>query len=156
MSIPLHHWLSKLSDMLGLSTAESFPAGHAYARTRWNKAYFDIASDLKPDEIERRICDAISNTPQVFGHIVNPTPAMQRVLFGLIEQRLRLNHEREAGQLAALLLRAYDSPEIHEASPGLRTAIASTRDLELPTRVRALLAFLADMQSPFGVIEMRG
>jgi hypothetical protein len=156
MSNPLLHLLSKLSDMLGLSTAESFPAGHVYARTRWNKAYFDIASDLKPDDIERRICDAISNTPQVFGHIINPTPAMQRVLFGLIEQRLRLNHEREAGQLAVLLLKSYDSPDIHEAAPGLRASIASTDGLEMPARVRTLLAFLADMQSPFGVIEMRG
>jgi hypothetical protein len=155
MSNPLLHWLSKLSNMLGLSTAESFPPGHAYARTRWNKAYFDIASDGKPDDIERRICDAVTNTPLVFGHIVNPTPAMQRVLFGLIDQRLRLNHEREAGQLAVLLLKAYDSPDIHEAAPGLRAAIASSEGLELPTRVRALLAFLADMQSPFGVIEMQ-
>jgi len=156
MSNQLFQWLSKLSDMLGLSTAESFPSGHAYARTRWNKAYFDIASDLKPDEIERRICHAITNTPLVFAQIVNPTPGMQRVLFGLIEQRLRLNHEREAGQLAVLLLKAYASPDIHEAAPGLRHAIAATEGLELPTRVRALLAFLADMQSPFGVIEMRG
>ncbi|MGO4377578.1 hypothetical protein [Pseudoduganella sp. RAF53_2] len=156
MSNPLLTWLTKLSHMLGLSTAESFPSGHAYARTRWDKAYFDIASDVKPDDIERRICEAIANTPLVFAHITNPTPGMQRVLFGLIEQRLRLNHEREAGQLAVLLIKAYESRDIQEASSGLRAAIASTEGLELPTRVRALLAFLADMQSPFGVIEMRG
>ena len=58
--------LKRLSRALGLDTADSFPPGHAHARTRWNKAYFDIASNVKPDEIERRICDAIANTPLVF------------------------------------------------------------------------------------------
>jgi predicted nucleic acid-binding protein len=36
-----------------LETVDAFPPGHRYARTRWDRAYFDIASDLKPDAIER-------------------------------------------------------------------------------------------------------
>lgn len=67
--------LSKASHALGFETIDRFPAGHAYARTRWDRAYFDIASDLKPDAIERALCDSIANTPSVFAHIVNPTPA---------------------------------------------------------------------------------
>jgi hypothetical protein len=155
MTSPFLTLLSKLSRALGFDTADAFPPGHPYARTRWNGAYFDIASDVKPDAIEQRLCDAISNTPLVFAHIENPTPRMQRVLIGLIEQRLRHQHEREAAQMATLLLRAYASPHIIESAPGLRAAIAATEGHEAPVRVRALFAFLADMQSPFNVIEMR-
>jgi hypothetical protein len=145
----------RLSRALGLDTADSFPPGHAYARTRWNAAYFDIASDVKPDDMERRICEAISNTPLVFAHITNPTPRMQRALFGILEQRLRLHHEREAAQLAALLIQAYRSPHIVEAMPGLKAAIAATAHDEAPARIRAVLDFMAQRDAPFDVIEMR-
>lgn len=74
---------------LRFETADSFPPGHPYARTRWEAAYFDIASDVKPDEIERRICAAIANTPSVFAYITNPTPRMQRALLNVIHDRLR-------------------------------------------------------------------
>jgi len=154
MSNVFLHWLKRLSHALGLDTADSFPPGHAYARTRWTGAYFDIPSDTRPDEIERRLCDAIANTPLVFAHITHPTPRMQRVLLDVLHARLRHNHEREAAQLAALLIRAYASPHTIESAPGLRAAIASTEGLEAPARVRALFAFLADAQSD-NVIEMR-
>ena len=144
----------RLSRALGLDTADSFPPGHAYARTRWNAAYFDIASDVKPDDMERRICEAISNTPLVFAHITNPTPRMQRALFGILEQRLRLHHEREAAQLAALLIQAYRSPHIVEAMPGLKAAIAATAHDEAPARIRAVLDFMAQRDAPFDVIDM--
>lgn len=155
MSTVILDWLKRLSHALGLDTADSFPPGHAYARTRWTGAYFDIPSDTRPDDIERRLCDAIANTPLVFAHIENPTPRMQRALTGIIELRLRHRHEREAAQLAALLIRAYGSPHIIESTPGLRAAIESTEGLEAPVRVRALFAFLSDAQSS-NVIEMRG
>ncbi|TWI69603.1 hypothetical protein IP91_00673 [Pseudoduganella lurida] len=147
--------LKRLSRALGFDTADSFPPGHVHARTRWNAAYFDIASDVRPDEIERRICDAIANTPLVFAHITNPTPRMQRALFGVLEQRIRLGHQREAAQLAALLINAYRSPHIIEVMPGLHAAIAATAHDEAPARVRALLDFLAARDAPFDVIEMR-
>jgi hypothetical protein len=144
----------RLSRALGLDTADSFPPGHVHARTRWNAAYFDIASDVKPDDMERLICEAVANTPQVFAHITNPTPRMQRALFGVLEQRLRLNHEREAAQLAALLIGAYRSPQIVEAMPGLKAVIAATVQDEAPARVRAVLDFMADRDAPFDVIDM--
>jgi hypothetical protein len=144
----------RLSRALGLDTADSFPPGHVHARTRWNAAYFDIASDVKPDDMERRICEAIGNTPLVFAHITNPTPRMQRALFGVLEQRLRLHHEREAAQLAALLIQAYRSPHIVEAMPGLKAAIAATAHDEAPARIRAVLDFMAQRDAPFDVIDM--
>lgn len=146
-------WLRYLSHILGFETADSFPPGHPYERTRWNGAYFDIASDVKPDQIERRLCDAISNTPLVFGYITNPTPRMQRTLLAMLEERMRNNRGR-ASELAALLVNAYDSPHITEVIPGLRAAIASTRDDELGERARSVMAFLGSTQSPFDVIEM--
>ncbi|MES2261155.1 MAG: hypothetical protein V4724_21780 [Pseudomonadota bacterium] len=155
MTSPLLSWLKHLSRICGFDTADSFPPGHPHARTRWEAAYFDIASDVKPDDMERRICDAISNTPLVFGRITNPTPRMQRALFGVIEERIRRNDAREAAQMAALLIAAYRSPHVVEAIPGLRAAIDSTLDDEAPARIRAVLAFLNGMQSPFDVIEMR-
>ncbi|QBE66936.1 hypothetical protein [Pseudoduganella lutea] len=145
----------RLSRALGLDTADSFPPGHVHARTRWNAAYFDIASDVKPDDMERRICDAIANTPLVFAHITNPTPRMQRALFSVLEQRLRLNHQREAAQLAALLIGAYRSPHIVEAMPGLKAAIAATAHDEAPARIRAVLEFMAQRDAPFDVIDMK-
>lgn len=152
----LMDWLKHLSRICGFETADAFPPGHAYARTRWVGAYFDIASDVKPDEIERRICDAITNTPLVFAHITHPTPRMQRALLGVIESRLRQHRRNDAGPLAALLIKAYQSPHTLECMPGLRQAIAATEGEEAPYRVNALLAFLADdRQAPFDVIEMR-
>jgi hypothetical protein len=146
-------WLRYLSHILGFETAESFPPGHPYERTRWNGAYFDIASDVKPDQIESRLCEAIGNTPLVFGYITNPTPRMQRALLAMLEERMRNNRGR-ATELAALLVTAYDSPHITEVVPGLRAAIAATRHDELGERARSLMAFLAGMQSPFDVIDL--
>jgi hypothetical protein len=155
MSTVILDWLKKLSHALGFDTADSFPPGHQHARTRWTGAYFDIPSDTRADDIERRLCDAIANTPLVFAHIENPTPRMQRVLIDVIERRLQHQHEREAAQLAALLIRAYGSPHVIEAMPGLRRAIESTEGYEAPARVRTLFAFLTDSRND-NVIEMRG
>ncbi|MYM37786.1 hypothetical protein [Duganella qianjiadongensis] len=149
----LLRWLRQLSHLLGFETAESFPAGHLYERTRWQGAYFDIASDVKPEQIEQRLCDAISNTPLVFGYITNPTPRMQRTLLAILEERMRNNRGR-ASELAALLVHAYDSPHIMEVLPGLRAAVAATRHAEMPERALNLMAFLSDMQSPFDVIDL--
>jgi hypothetical protein len=146
-------WLRRLSHWLGFETADCFPPGHPYERTRWNGAYFDIASDVKPDDIERRLCDAISNTPLVFGYIVNPTPRMQRALLAVLEERMRNNRGR-ATELAALLVQAYESPHISEIIPGLRSVVDSTRSHDLSDRARAVMAFLGSTQSPFDVIEM--
>jgi hypothetical protein len=140
--------------MLGFETADSFPPGHPYERTHWNGAYFDIASDVKPDQIESRLCEAISNTPLVFGYITNPTPRMQRTLLAMLEERMRNNRGR-ASELASLLVHAYDSPHITEVIPGLRTAIAGTRHEDISERARSVMAFLGSTQSPFDVIEMK-
>jgi hypothetical protein len=144
--------LARASRAMGLETVDSFPPGHPYARTRWDRAYFDIASDMKPDRIERALCDSIANTPAVFGHIVNPTPRMQRTLLAIIDTRLR----RSCGQpsdLARLLIEAYRSPYTLEAVPGLRAAIERTEGDEMPERVRSVLAFLSGMPAAFDVIE---
>ena len=146
-------WLRYLSRICGFETADSFPPGHPYERTRWNGAYFDIASDVKPDQIESRLCEAIGNTPLVFGYITNPTPRMQRALFAVLEERMRNNRGR-ASELAVLLIQAYDSPHISEVLPGLRAAIARTQGEDPVERARSLMAFLTAMQSPFDVIEM--
>ena len=146
-------WLRYLSHILGFETADSFPPGHPYERTRWNGAYFDIASDVKPDQIESRLCDAISNTPLVFGYITNPTPRMQRTLLAMLEERMRNNRGR-ASELAVLLVNAYDSPHITEVIPGLRAAVADTRHDDIGERARSVMAFLGSTQSPFDVIEM--
>ena len=146
-------WLRRLSHMLGFETASSFPPGHPYERTRWDGAYFDIASDVKPDQIERRLCEAIDNTPLVFGYISNPTPRMQRTLLAVLEERMRNNRGR-ATELAMLLVQAYESPHISEVIPGLRSVVDATRGHELDDRGRAVIAFLGSTQSPFDVIEM--
>ena len=146
-------WLRRLSHLLGFETADRFPPGHPYERTRWNGGYFDIASDIKPDEIERRLCEAISNTPLVFGYIHNPTPRMQRALLAVLEERMRINRGR-ATELAALLVEAYDSPDITEVIPGLRQVIAATAGYDPGDRARSVMAFLSSTQSPFDVIEM--
>ncbi|TFW13839.1 hypothetical protein [Duganella callida] len=146
-------WLRRLSHVLGFETADAFPPGHPYERTRWNGAYFDIASDVKPEQIESRLCEAISNTPLVFGYIENPTPRMQRALLAVLEERMRINRGR-ASELAALLVSAYDSPHITEIIPGLRNVVASTRHDDMGDRARSVMAFLSSTQSPFDVIEM--
>jgi hypothetical protein len=147
--------LARASRALGLETVDSFPPGHAYARTRWDRAYFDIASDLKPDDIERSLCESIANTPSIFGYIVNPTPRMQRTLLGVIDLRLR----RSCGapfDLVALLIDAYASPYTQEPMPGLRAAIEATTGEDASERVRAVLSFLGTTPAAFGVIEAQG
>jgi len=144
--------LSKASHALGFETIDRFPAHHAYARTHWDRAFFDIASDLKPDAIERALCDAILNTPSVFAHIANPTPAMQRTLLGVIDTRLRRSCNAPL-DLVALLIEAYRSPYTLEARPGLRAAIEATDGEDMRQRVHATLAFLGAMPAAFDVIE---
>jgi hypothetical protein len=135
--------LGRASRALGFETVDSFPPGHPYARTRWDRAYFDI---------EHALCDAIANTPLVFGRIVNPTPRMQRTVLGIIDARLRGAGGAPA-DLVRLLIEAYRSPDIVEAIPGLRAAIASTAAYEMPVRVVRLLDYLAAMPSAFDVID---
>jgi hypothetical protein len=139
--------LAWLSRVCGFETADSFPPGHAYARTRWNAAYFDIASDLKPEQIERSICERIANTPSIFAHIVNPTPRMQRALLEVIETRMR----RSCGNptdLVALLVNAYRSPYTIEAVPGLRSVIVNSDG-----DVQSVIGFLGAMPAAFDIIE---
>ncbi len=146
--------LARASRALGLETIDSFPPGHQYARTRWDRAYFDIASDLKPDAIERAMCEAIANTPSVFAHIVHPTPGMQRALLAVIDTRLR----RSCGapfDLLKLLIDAYASPHTPEAVPGLRRVIEDTAGQDLAARARAVLVLLDAGPAAFGVIEAR-
>jgi len=149
--------LSRASRALGLESLDAFPPGHQYARTRWDKAWFDIPSDLEPEAIERTICEAIANTPAAFAHIAHPTPRMQRTLLGVIHARLRRGSGAQATptDLVAMLLDAYASPYTPEALPGLRAAIASTDGYDPSMRVAHLVAFLADMPAAFDVIEAR-
>jgi len=155
----LANLLSRASRALGLESLDAFPPGHRYARTRWDKAWFDIPSDLKPDAIESVICEAIANTPSAFAHIVHPTPRMQRTLLGVIHARLRRGSGTGSGsgaaptELVAMLLDAYASPHTPEALPGLRAAIASTEGYDPSMRVAHLAAFLADMPAAFDVID---
>jgi hypothetical protein len=144
--------LARASRALGLETVDAFPAGHPYARTRWDRAYFDIASDLKPDAIERAICEAIANTPAVFGHITNPTPRMQRTLLAIIDERLRRSCGYPA-DLLKLLVAAYDSPYTLEPVPGLRAAVNETQAWGMPERAQALLAFLRSLPPDFDVFD---
>jgi hypothetical protein len=145
--------LGRASRALGLETVDSFPPGHAYARTRWNKAYFDIPSDLKPEAIEQAVCEAIANTPLVFGEIVNPTPRMQRALLAIIAQRLRRGHAAPL-DLAGLLVASYRSPHTMETVPGLRQAIRDTSGFEPQVQANAILAFLADAPASFGIVDI--
>jgi hypothetical protein len=144
--------LARASRALGLETVDSFPSGHAYARTRWDRAYFDIASDLKPDAIERAMCQAIANTPAVFGHIVHPTPRMQRTLLAIIDERLRRSRGDPA-DLLKLLVGAYDNPHTLEPVPGLRQAIVQTNGQDMGSRVQALLAFLRSLPADYDVFD---
>ncbi|WP_307727789.1 hypothetical protein [Massilia sp. TS11] len=147
--------LSWASRRLGLETVDRFPPGHAYARTRWDKAYFDIASDVAPEEIERRIVAAIDATPSVFAHIEHPTPRMQRALIAQIGARMR-RACGVPGDLLGLLIQAFQSPHTREALPGLRQAISATQGLEPAQRAQALLAFLAEHAAQGDVIEAAG
>lgn len=139
--------LAYVSRVCGFDTIDSFPPGHQYARTRWNRAYFDIASDVKPEQIERSLCESIANTPLIFAHITHPTPRMQRALLAVIETRMR----RSCGNpvdLASLLVNAYRSQYTPEAMPGLRAAIEDSA-----YDVRAVMEFLGAMPAAFDVIE---
>ena len=140
--------LARVSRACGFETVDAFPPGHLYARTHWNRAYFDIASDLKPEQIERSLCASIANTPTIFVYIEHPTPAMQRTLLGVIDTRLRHGRNRPT-DLAALLIKAYASPHTMEALPGLRAAIESTAHEEMLDRVRVLLDFLTRSPTTF-------
>ena len=141
-----------VNRVCGFDTVDAFPSGHAHARTRWNAGYFDIASDLAPDQIERAICAKIANTPLIFAHIANPTPRMQRALLGAIGDRKRCN-SGNAGELVLLLIAAYRSVHLQEAVPGLRALILDSEHEAPEDRVRIILAFLAAMALPFDVIE---
>jgi hypothetical protein len=154
----LSHLLARASRALGLETVDTFPPGHRYARTRWDPAFFDIASDLDPDAIERAMCTAIENTPAVFAHIEHPTPRMQRTLLAAIHARLRRGAGARAvpSDLVAMLIDAYASRETEEALPGLRAAIALTEGYDPSMRVAHLTAFLADMPAAFDVIDAQG
>lgn len=147
--------LARASFALGFETVDRFPPRHIHARTHWDRAYFDIASDLAPEAIERSLCASIDNTPSVFAHIANPTPAMQRTLLAAIDTRLR----RSCGapsDLVLLLIEAYRSPYTIEARPGLRAAIEASAGQEARDRVHAVLAFLGAMPAAFDVIEAQG
>ena len=154
MNSTLLTWLKTLSRICGFETADSFPPGHPYARTRWDAAYFDIASDVKPDEIERRICAAIANTPSVFAYISNPTPRMQRALLNVIHDRLRRQPGAGATDLVLLLINAYASDHITEAVPGLRTLIFNTEHEDTNLRVHAILELLVGTPRGLDVIDM--
>ena len=145
--------LGRASRKLGFETISSFPPGHPHARTRWDPAYFDIASDVPPDQIESAVCEAIANTPLVFGRILNPTPRMQRTILGIIDARLRAGGA--PSDVVRLLIAAYDSLDTVEAIPGLRAAIAASAPYEMPVRIIRLLDYLAAMPSAFDVIEAR-
>jgi hypothetical protein len=154
--MPLLHVLSSLlgraSRALGLETIDAFPPGHRHADTRWDKAYFDIPSDYKPERIDQAMADAIINTPSVFAYIVHPTPRMQRALLSVIHARLRRGGV-PPNDLLAMLIEAYASPRTAEALPGLRAAIAGTEGYDPSMRVAHLAAWLADMPAAFDVIE---
>ena len=155
MNSTIISWLKTLSRICGFETADSFPPGHPYARTRWDAAYFDIASDVKPDEIERRICAAIANTPSVFAYITNPTPRMQRALLNVIHDRLRRQPGAGATDLVLLLINAYASDHITEAVPGLRTLIFNTEHDDTNLRVHAILELLVGTPRGLDVIDMQ-
>ena len=144
--------LGRASRALGLETIDTFPPGHRYADTRWDKAYFDIPSDYKPERIEQAMADAITNTPSVFAWIEHPTPRMQRALLGVLHARLRRGGT-PPNDLLAMLIAAYASPRTQEAVPGLRAAIAGTDGYDPSMRVAHLAAWLADMPAAFDVID---
>ncbi len=148
----LSNLLARASRALGLESVDRFPPGHQYARTRWDRAYFDVASDLKPAQMEDAVCNAIANTPSIFAYVAHPTPRMQRTLLATIHARLRRGGTAPT-ELVAMLVDAYASPHTPEALPGLRAAIASTDGYDPSMRVAHLQAWLLDMPAAFDVIE---
>lgn len=142
--------LAHLSRICGFDTIDRFPPGHPNAATRWNRAYFDIASDTRPEQIERILAAAITNTPLVFAHISHPTPAMQRALIGVIEGVMRRG---DPTSLVTLLIAAYDAPQTVEAMPGLRRVIEQSSGGNASMRAFAVLEFLGQQAAPFGVID---
>lgn len=145
-------FVSYLSKICGLDSISSFPAGHVFARTRWDPSYFDIPYGMPPARIEAALCTAIGNTPTIFSRIANPTPRMQRALLAVIDRRMR-HREGNAGQLVAMLIEAYASPHVEDAVPGMRDAIELCAHEEHRERVSSVLHFLGDMPAPFDVIE---
>jgi hypothetical protein len=144
--------LARLSRACGFDTLDGFPPGHQYAATRWDAGYFDIPSDTKPDQIERLLADAITNTPLVFAHISNPTPRMQRALLAVIHSVVKRG---DPTRLVGLLIDAYDSPHTIEAMPGLRAVIQQSASGNDAMRAFAVLEFLGTMAAPFDVIDAR-
>ena len=144
--------VSYLSKALGLESLSAFPSQHVFSRTRWDPSYFDIPYGTKPEQIERALCTAISNTPAIFAHIQNPTPRMQAALLSVLEESLRRS-DGNAAELVVMLMAAYDSPHIQECVPGLRAAIATSGYEQDGDRIRNILRFLSDMPVPFGVYE---
>lgn len=142
--------LAHLSRICGFDTIDAFPPGHPHAATRWDKAYFDIASDTRPEQIERIIADAITNTPLIFAHITHPTPRMQHALLAVIHGALRRG---DPTALVRLLIRAYDSARTEEVVPGLRAVIEANAEGNDAMRSFAVLEFLGAMPAPFGVID---
>lgn len=145
--------LAYLSKICGLESVTSFPSGHAYARTHWNPAYFDIAYGMPPQQIEQTLCDAIRNTPSIFAHIQNPTARMQRSLLAALHDSL-LRKDGHATEWAGLLIAAYASRHIQEVVPGLRAEITASASLAQAERARSLLVFLANMPVAFEVVEV--
>ncbi len=144
--------LAYLSKICGLDTVSTFPADHIFARTQWNPAYFDISSNMTPDQIERTLCQAISNTPSIFSHISNPTPRMQRSLLTAVNDSMR-RKEGNTGELIAMLINAYTSRYVLDAVPGLRAEIMACAGLARADQIRQVMRFLMDMAAPLGVIE---
>lgn len=147
----LTHWLGRASRALGLETADRFPEGSSYPHTRWNKAYFDIASDLKQEQMEARLCESVANTPYVFAHIQNPTPRMLRALLAVIEAGLRRGNAPV--ELVHLLILAYRSPHTPDIVPGLRALIQANAQFDANIQAHAVLAMLGDAPAGFGVLE---
>jgi len=154
MNSTLLSWLKALSRWCGFETADSFPANHPHARTHWDAAYFDIASDVKPDEIERRIGAAIAATPSVFAYITHPTPRMQQALLAAIHERLRRSPGAGATDLVLMLMRAYDSAHTVEAVPGLRALIRNTEHEPDHVRAHAVLELLVGTPRGLDVIDI--
>lgn len=144
--------VSYLSKRFGLESVNSFPAGHAFDRTHWDRSYFDIAYGTPPERIEAMMCDAITNTPTIFSRIENPTPRMQRALLSIVDRGVRRN-EGNVGQLVGMLIAAYASPYVEDAMPGLRRAIELCAHEERHERVRRILYFIATIPAPVDAID---
>src|SRR6267154_2160771 len=92
--------IAYVSRVCGFDTIDSFPPGHQYARTRWNRAYFDIASDLKPEQIERSLCESITTTLLIETYRSPDTPEAMPGLRAVIEQS---RHDTPAQRAYAVL-----------------------------------------------------